>query len=266
MGKYVPFLRFLDIMLGDEPALSPDVAYYQRLLAHNPTEAREIFTARVNESSLQDACDEILVPALTRFKRDRNRDELTEHNSQFVLETTAEILDADNQEVTGGETGSDESEDARKKVHVLACPANGEAGRLALVMLRRLLDPAKWELEILPVGTLSSELIARIEQCPPGLVCIGAVPPGGLVRARYLCKRLKARYPDIKVVVGLWGLKQGLRAKRERLRHVGVHFVSSTLAETLAQLNSLSLLLVSQQENRTAAAGGVAKKRRRSLS
>jgi predicted PurR-regulated permease PerM len=250
MGKYVPLLHFLDIMLGDAPALSNDVAYYQRLLAHNPEEAREIFASRVSESSLQHACDEILVPALTRFKRDRNRDELTESNAQFVLETTAEILNSDGPKASSEATAGIDSEAATSKVRILACSANGEAGRLALLMLRRLLDSAKWDIEILPVGTLASELIARIEGHPPGLVCIGAVPPGGLVRARYLCKRLKAQYPDIKLVVGLWGLKHGFHAKRERLRQVGVHFVAATLAETRSQLRSLLPLLAYQNKRR----------------
>jgi hypothetical protein len=257
MGKYVPFLKFLDIMLGDEPALSADVSYYQRLLAQNREEAREIFASRVKESSLQHACDEVLIPALTHFKRDRNRDELTETNARFVLDTTAEILNTEGLEASGRETtGSAAPRDLNCKVHVLACPANGEAGHLAMVMLHRLLNPAKWEVEILPVGTLASELIARIAEQRPGLVCIGAVPPGGLVRARYLCKRLLARYPDIKLVVGLWGLKRGFRANRERLRQVGVHFVAATLSETRNQLRSLLPLLVCQEDARVAASGG----------
>src|SRR5207249_3204503 len=33
MGKYIPQLRFFDILLGDEPVLSPHVRVYQRLLA-----------------------------------------------------------------------------------------------------------------------------------------------------------------------------------------------------------------------------------------
>ncbi len=93
IGKYVPSLSFLDVLLGDGPALSDDVSYYQRLLACNRDEAKEIFAARVKATSLQQACDEILIPALTHFKRDRDRDELTEANAQFVLETTFRNLE-----------------------------------------------------------------------------------------------------------------------------------------------------------------------------
>ena len=265
MGKYVPFLNFLDVLLGDGPALTDDISYYQRLLACNRDEAQEIFTARVKATSLQQACDEILVPALTHFKRDRDRDELTEANSQFVLETTAEILDAGGLDEPDRATAcSGASDDSAGKVRILACPAHCEADRLALVMLHRLLNPAKWEVEILPVGTLASELIAHAAEHRPGLVCIGAVPPGGLARTHYLCKRLRARFPEIKIVVGRWGLKQGLHANRERLRQAGVHFVAATLSETLKQMRSLLPSLAWQQraDVDAAAAGADVESRR----
>ncbi len=114
-------------------------------------------------------------------------------------------------------------------------------------MLSRLLNPAKWEVEILPAGTLASELIAHVAERRPGLVCIAALPPGGLARAHYLCKRLMARYPEIKLVVGRWGLKRGLHDSRERLRQAGVHFVAATLTETQNQLRSLMPTLAWQQ-------------------
>ena len=41
LGRHVPQLGF-DVLLGDEPALAPEVKFYQRLLAHDPEEAAEI--------------------------------------------------------------------------------------------------------------------------------------------------------------------------------------------------------------------------------
>jgi predicted PurR-regulated permease PerM len=43
VGRYIPSLKFLSILLGDEPALSPHVLYYQRLLASDQSEARKVF-------------------------------------------------------------------------------------------------------------------------------------------------------------------------------------------------------------------------------
>src|SRR5690606_9914091 len=42
LGRHVPQLAFFDVLLGDEPALAPEVRFYQRLLARDPEEAEEI--------------------------------------------------------------------------------------------------------------------------------------------------------------------------------------------------------------------------------
>ncbi len=193
MGRYIPFLGFLDVLLGDGPALTPDVAYYQRLLARNRDEAREILATRLKESSLQHVFDEVLVPALTYLKRDR--DALAEADVQFVLDATAEFLESlDQAAPSGAAEGIGRSAEAGGKVRVLACPAHDEPDRLALVMLQKLLAPAKWDVEILPSGTLASELVAHIVKSKPGLVCVGALRLAGLAGSRTL-RRTFARGP-----------------------------------------------------------------------
>ena len=39
LGKYIPSMSFLDALLGDEPTLSANERYYQRLLALDQREA-----------------------------------------------------------------------------------------------------------------------------------------------------------------------------------------------------------------------------------
>jgi predicted PurR-regulated permease PerM len=249
LGKHVPFLKFLDILLGDEPALSPDVAYYQRLLAHNQEEARDILQSEITKSSLQAAYEDVVIPSLTYFKRDRDRGELSEAKSQFVLDATGQVLAEIDGGAAAGEATPDES---AEKVRVLACPARDEADRLALMMLARLLPSVKWEVDIAATGMLASELIARIAECRPAAVCIAAVPPGGLARTCYLVKRLRARYPNLKLVIGRWGLSRGLEHNRQQLRRVGVHHVATTLSDTLRQIRSLLPSLVWQQSREDA--------------
>jgi predicted PurR-regulated permease PerM len=41
LGRHVPQLEFLDVLLGNEPVLAPDETFYQRLLANDPEEATE---------------------------------------------------------------------------------------------------------------------------------------------------------------------------------------------------------------------------------
>ena len=258
LGKYVPQLRFFDVLLGDEPALDTNISYYQRLLARDQDEATQLVLAQVKTSPPEHVYDELLVSALNFVKRDRERDDLTEADEQFVLRATREILeDLGERQGTGDKAEATTSATealAPHKILVLACPGRDEADRLALEMLRQLLDPVKWELEVLSVEMLSAELVALAAEKEPAVVCIGALPPGGLAHARYLCKRLRARLPVTKIVVGRWGLRGNVQQNQEQLREAGADQVETTLLETRDDLNAW-LPVLAHQESKAVAAG-----------
>jgi predicted PurR-regulated permease PerM len=255
LGKYVPQLGFFDVLLGDEPALDTDISYYQRLLARDQDEATQLVLAQAKSSPPEQVYDELLVPALNYAKRDRERDDLTEADEQFVLRATREIVeDLGERQAAAGDGTEAAGASAPLKVRVLGCPGCDEADRLALEMLRQLLDPAKWEAEVLSVEMLSAELVALAGEKEPAVVCIGALPPGGLAHARYLCKRLRARLPKAKIVVGRWGLRGNVEQNQEQLREAGADHVETTLLETRDHLNAW-LPVLAHQEASAAAAG-----------
>jgi len=96
-------------------------------------------------------------------------------------------------------------------------------------------------------SVLEGGLPAFFAEHAPALVCIGALPPGGLAHTRYLCKKLRARFPEIKIVVGRWGLTGGVEANREQLQDAGADLTATTMLETQSQLNSLLPILTQQQ-------------------
>jgi B12 binding domain len=272
LGKYVPQLGFLDVLLGDEPALAPDVTYYQRLLARDQDDAAQLVLARAKTVPPEQVYDELLVPALNYLKRDRERDDLTEADEQFVLRATREIVeDLGERQATvrDQESGVRDQESgvnslltpdsAPRKVRVLGIAGQGEADRLALEMLRQLLDPARWEVEVLSLEMLSAELVALAGEKEPAVVCIAALPPGGLAHTRYLCKRLRARLPEARIVVGRWGFKGNVEQNQEQLREAGADQVETTLVETRTHLHAW-LPVLAQEEAKTTA--GAARERR----
>jgi predicted PurR-regulated permease PerM len=244
LGKYVPQLEFLDVLLGDEPPLDGDVTYYQRLLARDQDEAAQLVLAQAKASPPEQVYDTLLLPALNYVKRDRERDELTEADEQFVLRATREIVEdlgerqAAAADAAGAETPAAAGAGPPRKTRVLGCPGHDEADALALEMLRQLLDPARWEMEIMSAEVLSAELVAVAAEKEPALVFIGALPPGGLAHTRYLCKRLRARLPEARIVVGRWGLKGNVEQNEAQLREAGADQVETTLAETRDHLTA----------------------------
>ena len=254
LGKYVPQLKFLDVLLGDEPPLDAHVTFYQRLLARDQDEATQLVLAQAKASSPEQVYDDFLVPALNYAKRDRERDDLTESDEQFVLQATREILEdlGERREAATQAEEAIHAEDqgnasAPIRLRVLACPARDQADRLALEMLRQLLDPAKWVVEVAAVETLTADLVAQVAEQAPALVCIGALPPGGLAHTRYLCKKLRARFPEVKIIVGRWGLTGSVEANREQLQDAGADLTATTMLETRSQLNSLLPILTQEQ-------------------
>jgi len=93
MGRYVPSLSFLSILLGDEPVLSPHVQYYQRLLAADQSEARHVLEQYLKEKSVEELYGSVLIPALALAEQDRHRNVLDEETQKFIYQSTREIIE-----------------------------------------------------------------------------------------------------------------------------------------------------------------------------
>lgn len=245
LGKYVPQLAFIDVLLGDEPVLEPHFSFYQRLLARDQDEAAQLVLNHVKEGPLETVYDALLIPALNFARRDRQRDEVTDLDEEFIHRATREIL-ADLGEkrsaalFSGDETSPSRGEETslQPPIHLLAIPAQDEADRLALSMLVQLLDARKWQVEIMGSEMLTSELVAAVGEKRPALICIASLPPGGLAHTRYLCKRLRAPFPAVKIIVGRWGLRGNLESNREQLDEAGGDQMAVTLLEARDQLEA----------------------------
>src|SRR5665213_1623453 len=64
LGRHLPQLSFLHVLLGDEPVLSPEAQLYQRLLAMDEQEARTVAETYFKEHSLEELCDQVILPML----------------------------------------------------------------------------------------------------------------------------------------------------------------------------------------------------------
>jgi hypothetical protein len=244
LGRYVPQLKSLEILLGDEPALEPKTRFYQRLVARDHDEAADLALEQARESSVEQVYDELIVPALIHMKQDRELNDLTDSDERFVLEAVREIAD----ELAEGRSTDEATHRAiRGRVRVLVCPARDGGDELGVELLQRLLDPVKWE--CLRLGNaLSAELVSQVEADRPAAVCIVSLPPGGLAHTRYLCKRLRARFPELRILVGRWGLDDGIEQNRQQLCEAGASLVATSLRDTVHGLNGWFPMLDRQIE------------------
>jgi hypothetical protein len=103
-------------------------------------------------------------------------------------------------------------------------------------MLQHVLDPQRFEVEVTKVALLVAEVLSLVEQTAPTLVCIGLVPPGGFAQTRYLCKRLRARFPTLPIIIGCWSGTRDEAQPLTRLSLDSLTQVGTTLLQTCQQI------------------------------
>jgi hypothetical protein len=210
-------------------------------------EAAQLVQTYIKTAPLEQAYDQLLVPALIQVRRDHELQLLSDEDEKSILQAVREIIeDLEEQEVTAGQESSSETPDPPEiltHVSLLGIPARSESDWLGLKMLQDLLDPARWQMEIVGCDCFSSELIELVEEKQPQALCIASIPPGGLARARYLCKRLRGRFPQLRIVVGRWGIIRDQEENCQQILKAGADHVHLSLLETRNHLNAWSPVL-----------------------
>jgi hypothetical protein len=235
LGKHVPQLRFLAMLLGSRPALTSPARYYQRLLARDRYEAQAIAREYLRQHPIDSLYDNVLVPALVLVRRGRRNGDLRPDDEQFILQTTRELLE----ELDGSVPLTPTPSDGASQVPILGLSACDELDEVALRMLRHLGRAEGHDVRLSGSGDLSSGMISLVQQeCPP-LVFVAALAPGGLAQARYLCQRLHSEFPTLRIVVGRWGHRGDPRKSRKLLLSAGADRVVVTLQEARRQLAQL---------------------------
>ena len=231
LGKYVRELHFFEVLLGDEPALSTEVTYYQRLVARDLDEAADLVEDYLREHSPEAVFEDVLLPALLLARKDHDKGDLEPEGYEFVLQGIR-----DTEEDLASVLAEHAKPPAETKVIALGCPGRDEADELALRMLAEMLRLAGHSLEVVSAKKLSAEVLASIEQSAPAVICIGSLPPGGVAQARYLCKRIRQQSPQVKIVVGRWGDRENAERVERRVRGAGADLVATTLHDTRDQI------------------------------
>ncbi|MDP9173147.1 MAG: AI-2E family transporter [Planctomycetota bacterium] len=263
LGKYVPQMAFLDILLGDEPVLKPFERYYQRLLADDAEEAEDLIEEFGETKNTQQLYTEILMPALQSSERDFRRGMVDDQRRDFIRQTMADQIELRRQRLEIAEekeekasnsltpgtaaTSAPSSTPAQPSfkvpkscvVNVLCLPANDKADEIAANMLVHLLEEQRYCASSVTADVLASEMVEAVEKFQANVVVISALPPAALSHARYLCKRLHAKATGVQMVVGLWGFKGDISKARERIFCAGNMTICNDFEEALKAIHQM---------------------------
>jgi predicted PurR-regulated permease PerM len=251
LGRHIPELEFLGIFLADEPVLPVDAQFYQRLLALDQDEANDIVQAYLKDNPLESLYEHVFVPALALAERDRHMKALDEDVESFVYQSTKDLVedlgeapeDAAPAQDTAGMEGSVDTGEAApppeiRKIQIICIPARDEADEIVGKMLAQLLERSGFSARLLPLEAVSG-VLSGASRLKAEVVCLSALPPSAVSRARLLCKRLRLRFPTLKMVLGLWNFEGGIARAEERVGGPCADRLATTLSEAIAQVRQL---------------------------
>jgi len=237
LGRYVPQLSFLHILLGDEPVLEPEAQIYQRLLAMDQLEAQTIVDQFLKGRPLVELYDAVLIPALSMAEQDRHKGAIDAAREEFLFLSINEMIAefAEYQENSGGEDAAEP-----RAARVICLPAHDRADEITAAMLAQLLERQGFATVSFPfVGSSPNDWLALIEAGRSDVVCISALPPYAFAPARATCQQIRERFPKLKVVVCVWGFKGDTQKAMARFERTQPDRLSTSLEEAVEHVQEL---------------------------
>jgi hypothetical protein len=236
VGRTMPQMSFLHILLGDDAELAPEARFYERMLALDSAEAQGIVerflaerpagvagsAAGLGATGLgatrqpMELYDRVLLPALTLAESDRHKGTLEEGRAAFFLQSAAELV-ADLAQ-HGSAAGRETELVVGSRRPVVCVPASDQADEIAATMLAQLLEAEGHKTLLLPAAALSPALLQRFAEDPETSILISALPPFAFAGAQLLYRRLRAELPGNRIVIGLWGSRMAPERIEEQMR------------------------------------------------
>ncbi len=93
MGKHVTHLGFLEVLLGDEPALAPFQQIYRRLIRKAVADACTVTLAEIEEKGPEAGLDDALGRMVALAEADNALDRLSQAEIAAIVEGTDDVLD-----------------------------------------------------------------------------------------------------------------------------------------------------------------------------
>jgi predicted PurR-regulated permease PerM len=263
LGRHVERLWYLDVLLGDQPALSPPEIFYQRMLAGDPVEAIDQGWQFLKERALVTYYDEVALAGLLLAQEDLSRGTLDRDRQEEVGAAIRTVVDRlGTAPVTrrprrssgrGPDTetaaalaaiGPDrqvagivlEREDLapnwRSETPVLCVSSRGPFDEAATLMLSQILARHGLASQILSMAAIRA---GERPAAPEGLalICFSYLEPVSLSQIRFTVRQARAAVPGVRILVGFW--RERDPATLERLRRAtSADFLVTSLNEALS--------------------------------
>lgn len=229
LGRHVDRLDFLEVLLGNEPVLSPSQLVYQRLLAGDPVEAIDQAEEVLKEKLIIEYYDQVLLDGIRLADLDARRGLLEEDRAVRIKQTVAEILedlssheDIEPKGVVGAKAETKPREEIEElqgkyaKKTVLCIPGAGHLDEAVALVVGDVLRRREFGVRAEQAEALSIARIFTLDTHDVWAICVCFIEAASPAQIGYAVRRLRRKVPDAFVLIALLGNPE--LADREQLR------------------------------------------------
>jgi predicted PurR-regulated permease PerM len=255
IGRHVDRLKFLDIMLGDRPPLTPPQLVYQRMLAGDPMEAAEQAEDHLKNASLEDYYDTILLKGLRLAEVDNRLGHLSEERLDRIVVTVGELVadlethhDVEATDVTTSDVGStpgalvpiEQTNDKpvlvpekwRSPRSVLCIPGSTKLDEAAALVLAQIMRRRGFGAAAEKADALSMSKFFSLDLTDPSIVCVCYVDRPSSAKIQYAVRRLAKKNGNAGILLAFLGSDSATPVESAS----GAHVAKGSFADVLAVL------------------------------
>jgi len=263
LGRHVHKLEFLDVMLGDRPALSPPESFYQRMLAGDPDEVFGQAELLLQERSLSSYYDEVALKGLQLAAADAARGALSHAQLARMRDAVTTLIAdlADHEDAAPADAAQDDEEtlapslaeqelpgtpepvevadapispDWTRPRAVLCLAGRGPLDDAAAAMIAQLLEKHGVGAQALPYQAVSRDRIGELDPAGVKMICIAYLDIDGTpAHLRALLRRLRQRFAGVPILVGLWPASHAVFASGEARGMIGADHYTGSLRDSV---------------------------------
>jgi predicted PurR-regulated permease PerM len=265
LGRYIGWLQFVDVLIGDEPPLSPAQSFYQRALAGDVNELTDQAEKQLKRQSLSSYYDEVVLQGLILAEVDVRRGSLEEKQVLELNDAVRRLVDdlseyedttppsepkPDEPAVSIKSEKDDPSSSQQPSLPILqltdlppewasdrailCVSGRGLFDEAATLMLAQLLEKHGLKTSIESDLAIFSSNVVRLNGPDVRMVCLSSLDIAhSPAHWRSSIRRLRRRLPEAKALAGLWGHDHRGASAEELRRSAGADLYAYSLREAV---------------------------------
>ncbi|QEU07068.1 AI-2E family transporter [Paracoccus yeei] len=230
IGRNLPQLQFLDTLLGSTPVLDVPTRIYQRLIADDPQEAIEIASEAIDDSSVIEFYDSHGIEVLRQASVDFLTQARAEHRLRVVNGMDV-LLDDLREDYTPPDP-------PQGPPRVACIGGKWEIDNVACEMMVHALAFGGIAASQRPAGVLTARYVDKLDLEGVELVCLSYFSREPMLSARSFCRRLRNRWPEVKIVLALWNAPDDLTGN-DKAREWGADAVVASMSEAVQRIEQM---------------------------